>query len=665
MQDLFDTLQFKDDFIEETGEIIENLDKELLKLENNKNDTELLNSIFRSVHTLKGSAAFLNFVNIKELAHKLESIFDKLRNEKIEVDSDLMDIVFEGYDYLKMMFEKVIEENNDEINVEQLMEKIENIGKSKEKTTSDDNTVEKEKSKKDKSKKSKQTKENNENEEKTLDVEEEKSEILIKDEAKTIEQSEEQELNDDKEVSGKSETQLKKKGKDISKINKTTSIRVDTRRVDNLMNLVSELVTGRNRIVQVGKQFKSEELNESLNFIEKLVSDLQSSVMKIRMVPLEKVFSRFPRIVRDIKKSLGKKIDFEISGQETELDRVVSDEIYDPLMHMIRNAVDHGIEMPEEREANGKDRKGKIELTARQEDNFVYIEIIDDGKGIDADIIAKKAVEKELIEPGDIEKLSEYDIINLIFKPGFSTAETLSDVSGRGVGMDVVKSSIEKLGGIVDIITEKGKGSKFRIRLPLTLAIMHVLIIEVSDRKYAIPLNSVVETIRIDKSDIQTISGEELVFLRGKTLPIVYLSSVFDVEEYEKESEKLNVVVLGLGNNKVGLVIDDVFGKQEIVIKPLGKYLGKVKGVSGTTLLGDGNIIMIIDSNLIVSEGKSLSNKNSKVLKKKEIKTKTKILYVEDSKSMRNISKRILENNGYIVDLAKDGIEGIEKIKKK
>jgi two-component system chemotaxis sensor kinase CheA len=483
-----------------------------------------------------------------------------------------------------------------------------------------------------------------------LEVKEEKREAITKQDRSEI----------DKHKTG----EKNKKIREIKTKNQTMSIRVDTRRVDNLMNLVSELVTGRNRIVQVGKQFKSEELNESLSFIEKLVSDLQSSVMKIRMVPLEKVFSRFPRIVRDLKKTLGKEIKFEITGQETELDRVVSDEIYDPLMHMIRNAVDHGIEMPDVREVAGKSREGKIELTARQEDNFVYIEIIDDGKGIDYEVIARKAIENELLSEEEIEKLSEYDIINLIFKPGFSTAKTLSEISGRGVGMDVVKSSIEKLGGIVDIITEKGKGSRFRIRLPLTLAIMHVLIIEVSDRKYAIPLNSVVETIRIDKSEIQTISGEELVFLRGKTLPIVYLSSVFDVEEYEKESEKLNVVVLGLGNNKVGLVIDDMFGKQEIVIKPLGKYLGKVKGISGTTLLGDGNIIMIIDSNLIVSEGRSLSNSTNKVLKKKKLKVGNKILYVEDSKNMQKIGKRILENNGYIVELANDGIEGIEKIQK-
>lgn len=653
MQDLFDTSQFREDFIEETTEILDSLDKELIKLENEPDNTELLNSIFRAVHTLKGSSAFLNFLTIKELAHKIESVFDKLRNKNLILNSNIMDIILEGYDYFKLMLNKVIEEGTDKIDITLILEKLENINIKEDKKLENNkiNTT----------KKTNTKKKNDEVIKNDFEKEE-----LKKDSEEVLEEKYQEESNKNNNIEDDFGDD-NKFGNDFSKqVKGTHSIRVDTRRVDVLMNLVSELVTGRNRLIQVGKQFKSEDLDDSLFFIEKVVTEVQSAVMKIRMVPLEKVFSRFPRVVRDLEKKLNKKILFEIQGQETELDRVVSDEIYDPLLHMIRNAVDHGIEMPEVRLKNKKNEHGKIVLSAKQEDNFVYIEITDDGKGIDYKIIRDKAIKNGIITREQSEVMSEYDIINLIFNAGFSTAEQVSEVSGRGVGMDVVKSSIEKLGGIVDITTEIGKGSTFRIRLPLTLAIMQVLIIGIGNKKYAIPLNSVLETIRIEKQEIQTISGEEVIFLRGKTLPIVYLSSVFNIEEYEKNDTKLNIVVLGLGNSKVGLVIDEMYGKQEIVIKPLGKYLGKVKGITGTTILGDGTIIMILDSGLIVKEGRSYSKSNSNFAKIQKISKKSvNILYLEDSKSMQKMAKRILESNGYSIDMASDGIEGIKKIKNK
>lgn len=653
MQDLFDTSQFREDFIEETTEILDSLDKELIKLENEPDNTELLNSIFRAVHTLKGSSAFLNFLTIKELAHKIESVFDKLRNKNLMLNSSIMDIILEGYDYFKLMLNKVIEEGTDKIDITLILEKLENINIKEDKKV--------ESNKINTTKKTNIKKKNDEVIKNDFEKEE-----LKKDSEEVLEEKYQEESNKNNNIEDDFGDD-NKFGNDFSKqVKGTHSIRVDTRRVDVLMNLVSELVTGRNRLIQVGKQFKSEDLDDSLFFIEKVVTEVQSAVMKIRMVPLEKVFSRFPRVVRDLEKKLNKKILFEIQGQETELDRVVSDEIYDPLLHMIRNAVDHGIEMPEVRLKNKKNEHGKIVLSAKQEDNFVYIEITDDGKGIDYKIIRDKAIKNGIITREQSEVMSEYDIINLIFNAGFSTAEQVSEVSGRGVGMDVVKSSIEKLGGIVDITTEIGKGSTFRIRLPLTLAIMQVLIIGIGNKKYAIPLNSVLETIRIEKQEIQTISGEEVIFLRGKTLPIVYLSSVFNIEEYEKNDTKLNIVVLGLGNSKVGLVIDEMYGKQEIVIKPLGKYLGKVKGITGTTILGDGTIIMILDSGLIVKEGRSYSKSNSNFAKIQKISKKSvNILYLEDSKSMQKMAKRILESNGYSIDMASDGIEGIKKIKNK
>lgn len=625
MNDLFDMSQFTEDFIEESTEIIESLDKELLKLEKDPGDKELLNSIFRSMHTLKGSAGFLNFGTIKDLAHKLENLLDKLRNGKLKVNSKIMDALLSGLDYLKSMVKKVIEEQNDEIDIEEISELVRKIdseeieGKLKE-------TIKEEK--------------------------EELKEELKEEVNKKIDLIEDVlDLKVDEDIEIKTD---KKTNKSVS----VHSIRVDTRRIDIIMNQVSELVTGRNRLLQIGSKFRSEELNETAAFIGRITTELQSSVMEMRMVPLEKVFSRFPRVVRDLSKDLNKEVELEIKGQETELDRIVIEEVYDPLVHMLRNALDHGIENPNEREKNGKERTGRIEIDARQEENFVYIDISDDGAGMDYKKIRAKAIEKSVVTEDEINSMSENDIINLIFKPGFSTVDKISEVSGRGVGMDVVKNSIEKLGGIVEISTEIGMGSVFRIRLPLTLAIMQVLLISIYENKYAIPLNSVIETIRIDKEDIKTISGGEVIFLRNKPLPLVYLSSVFDIKESEKKSDKLNIVVLGSGDKKAGLVIDDMLGKQEIVIKPLGRYLGKVQGISGTAILGDGSIIMILDSSLIVRNGKSLVKKK-KVELKDQIKKNTRILYVEDSKSLQKMIKRSLEKKDFQVDVADNGADAL------
>ncbi|BDU50151.1 chemotaxis protein CheA [Haliovirga abyssi] len=592
MDENFDMSQFRGDFIEEANEIIEKLDKELLELEKAPKDYELINSIFRSIHTLKGSSAFLNFTVMGELAHKMESLLDKLRNKEMFVDEKIINILLEGIDKIKLMINDIMNNGNGEQNIDEVLKKIIELTEKK---------VVKENSKE-------------ENIERSIDTKIDKilenynqeniEEIKIKNSQKITSIEKEKNIGEEKK---KIESHL---------------IRVDTRKIDDIMNLVGELVTGRNRLLQIGSKFKSEELNENSNFISRLTTELQGSVMKMRMIPLEKVFNKFPRVVRDLSNKLNKKVEFEVSGQDTELDRVVSEEIYEPLVHMIRNALDHGIETPEERMANGKVATGLISINAKQEDNFVFIDIKDDGKGINSDIIRKKALEKGILTQKKIDNMGKYDIINLIFHPGFSTAEEITDISGRGVGMDVVKTSIGKLGGIVDVITEEGKGTTFRVRLPLTLAIMPVLIIGISDKKYAIPLNNVIETRRINKNEIQTISGEQLIFLREKTLNIVYLSSVFNIEEFEREEEKINLVIIGFGEKRVGLVIDEMLGKQEIVIKPLGKYLNNVSGISGTAILGDGNIIMILDSSLIVNKGKS--NVKMKKIKYKNIKNNGK-----------------------------------------
>lgn len=657
MSDMFDMSQFADDFIEEANEIMEHLDKELLELENKPSNKELLNSIFRSAHTLKGSAAFLNFVYIKELTHKMENLLDKLRNGEMVVTTIIMDTLFDSMDYLKKMLNNIMSGSNDEMDIHEIVAKLGDLGDGKiVERVSKIEVVSEKANVEEVNEDIKEEEEAIKKEEKGIDstaVTEEKVELAKK--------------SEEKHEHIKKEKEVKTEGEDVQ-VKGVNSIRVDTRRIDMMMNLVSELVTGRNRLLQIGTQFKSEELNETSGFIGRITTELQSAVMKIRMVPLERVFSRFPRVVRDLSRQLGKEINFIIKGQETELDKIVAEEIYDPLMHMVRNALDHGIETIEQRKVVGKNTVGTVSISARQEENFVYIEISDDGKGIDYKAIERKAIDKGILTPEEAAKMSEYEIINIIFKPGFSMAEKITEVSGRGVGMDVVKNSIEKIGGIVDIVTEKGKGSTFRIRLPLTLAIMQVLIIGVGGKKYAIPLNSVIESIRIDRSEIETISGGEAIFLRGKPLPVVYLNSVFSIDENTKGNQKLNIVVLGFGEKRAGLVIDDMYGKQEIVIKPLGKYLGKVKGITGTAILGDGSIIMILDSGLIVREGRSLNKKKSyEVTEKKNTGDVQKnsdisILFVEDSKSIQKVVKRSLENNGFKVEIADDGLVGLRKV---
>ncbi len=637
MKDEFDMSQFKDEFIKEVSDTLEAMEKELLELEKNPEDMELLNSIFRDAHTIKGSAAFLNFKYMRELTHKMENVLDELRNGKMKATAEIIDILFKCSDCLKQMVNNIIEGESDKFDIAGIVSEMVNIAAKK-------------------SEKSEEKKEEITKIEPEVIVE--KKENIKPENLENKETAEEKEQIEPEENVKKEEVQIKG----------INSIRVDTKRIDAIMNMVSELVTGRNRLLQIGRQFNSEELNETSIFIGKITTEIQSAVMKIRMVSLEKTFSRFSRIVRDLSKQVGKEVTLDIKGQETELDKIVSEEIYEPILHILRNALDHGIELREERIKAGKNPVGKISIFARQEDNFVYIDISDDGKGINAEQIKNKAVEKGILSKESAGKMYDYDLINLIFKPGFSTADKVSELSGRGVGMDVVKTSIEKIGGLVDIITERGKGSTFRIRLPLTLAIMQVLIIGVSGKKYAIPLNSVVESIRIEKNEIGTISGGEAIFLRGKPLPLVYLSSVFNIEEKEKNSSKLNIVVLGFGEKRAGLVIDEMLGKLEIVIKPLGSYLGKVKGISGTAILGDGSIIMILDSGVIVKEGKSLVKNREEVAKieKKMYFENSKdkalsILYVEDSQNLQKIVKREFGANGIKIETADDGLLGLRK----
>ncbi|ODA42526.1 chemotaxis protein CheA [Desulfosporosinus sp. BG] len=386
------------------------------------------------------------------------------------------------------------------------------------------------------------------------------------------------------------------------------TIRVDTVRMDNLINLVGEMVITRTRLVQIGLDLKAQyqtdnmvnSLNEANVYLGRLMNDLQESVMRLRMVAIGTVFSRFPRLVRDLAKKTGKEIELVLKGEDTELDKTVVEVIGDPLMHLIRNSVDHGIESPEERRAAGKPELGTVTLDAYHEGNHIAILISDDGAGLPLDKIRNIAVSKGLIV--EREELSERDIANLIFLPGFSTAEKVTDISGRGVGMDVVKKALNNLGGMVDITTRQGLGTTFTIRLPLTLAIIQALLVEVGEEIYAVPLSSVLETLLVNRMDIKTVGRLPMVQLRGNTLPLISLQEKFGLPAPETESSEVFVVVVGFGDKALGLIVDELRGQQEVVIKSLGDFLSNLPGIAGATILGDGKVTLILDIGSLIQD---------------------------------------------------------------
>ncbi|WP_302948007.1 chemotaxis protein CheA [uncultured Selenomonas sp.] len=378
------------------------------------------------------------------------------------------------------------------------------------------------------------------------------------------------------------------------KQHQSQSVRVDIEKLDTLMNLMGELVINKVRLEQIGQTHRMSDLMETLEQMDRVTGDLQNIVMKVRMVPVSAVFNRFPRMVRDVSKELGKEINLTIEGEETELDRTVIDEIGDPIMHLLRNSLDHGVESPDAREAKGKPRVGEVGLIARHEGNNVVIMITDDGAGIDASKIRRKAVEKGMITQDEADRLDDADAVRLIFLPGFSTAEKITDISGRGVGMDVVRSKIEALSGHVDVETHIDEGSIFKIKLPLTLAIIQAMLVRVQEEMYAIPLTSIDSTVNIEPTDIQTIQNKEVIVLRGEIIPIVRMEKALQVP-HVKDSEELFVVVVHAGEAKAGIVVDNLIGQQEIVIKTLGNLFAGLKLFGGATVLGDGRVALILD----------------------------------------------------------------------
>jgi two-component system chemotaxis sensor kinase CheA len=637
-------------FIVETKETLEKLDLDLVQLESAPEDADLLNEIFRSFHTVKGTSGFLGLVKMQALTHRLEDILNKLRKGESILNSRIMDGILGGYDALGDLLNIIENNKNEDFDTEAVIVILEAILKQMESgdfgdqssseesedlnTDMDDEEITDEEFDDDVAETELEISVDDFDE---LEIEkaflenskqihsENRSKLHITTDQPITEKTKEENNNNNEEIEielnlGRKtefkpiEQKIEKKNKpaEIKKItesnqNKTSveqSIRVDVERLDELLNLVSELVLGRNRLAQlnadVSASYEGTEiarnLGDTARQIDLLTTELQLAVMKTRMIRIGKVFNRFPRLVRDLSRETGKNINLEIKGEKTELDKTLIEEINDPLVHLIRNSVDHGIETPEERKRIGKDPTGTITLSAEHEGNHIIISIIDDGKGINPEVIIAKAISKGIISKDKADELSKQEIFNLIFAPGFSTAEKVTNVSGRGVGMDVVKTNVARLRGIIEIDSEVGKGTKINIKLPLTLAIIQGLLVKVTGQTIILPLSSVIEVVKVPREEIYMVNRTECIKLRERILPLINIDHLlYHSNNFNEDKEKQFVVVIGLAEKRYGIKVDDLVGQKEIVIKSLGKYLGNIDGVAGSTIMGDGTVVMIAD----------------------------------------------------------------------
>lgn len=602
---LEDMKEIIDEFMIEAEEIIAKLDADMVKLEKQSSDLNLLNEIFRGAHTIKGTSGFLGFDRLSEFTHKMEDVLNKLRKGEIIINADIMDVLLESIDTLKGLLEETKSKGDALIDLSPIKAKLVAVDNG----TFSEVAALVEKKKGAKASATKKTTNGKKNAPVIAAIdpvaEQVKStlpEAPAEMPASTVDLSDD--INVESIAARPDPAQMKQSQDQRRPVDST--IRVDVERLDSLMNIMGELVLGRNALVQlagrINGNFEGEPLIDELNHVTSqmnfVTSELQMAVMKMRMLPVGKVFNKFPRVVRDLSRSLEKDIELIISGEETELDKSVIEEIGDPLVHLIRNAVDHGIEQPAEREAAGKPRCGRVELIASQEGSNIVIKVVDDGAGLDAQKLRSKAVERGLSTQEEVSRMSDREVFNFIFNPGFSLAKRVTDVSGRGVGMDVVRTNIEKLKGIVNIESELGKGTSFIIKLPLTLAIVQGLLVENGADLYILPLSSVLETVKVSMNDIYSINNREVIRLRDTVLPIIDLNRMFfPINQHEKlrNLEHSYVVVLSQGERRLGIVVDRLIGQEEVVIKSLGEFLGTTPGIAGATILGDGRVRLIVD----------------------------------------------------------------------
>ncbi len=623
----FDKEEFVAYFRDEAEELLQQIDGDLLRLEefvdSGQADPEIVNSLFRALHTIKGSSGMLGFTEVQGLAHKLENLCDLLRKERMPLSEGSVEFLFSGRDFLTDLVQAAIGQSAPPSGLNEFTGRLDQFVAIYNETS---NVIEGKAPDRSEGATPVGSEPMNEAEIAAFEAEIER---MLAEAAATAaptapatpaESAAAPSAATAKAVParGNGESADAKKGSAQGKRSSLAqTIRVDIDRLDALLNLVGELVINRTRISDIattlGRLMGDRALNASIGLIGPLSKDLadsaallarttneiQESIMKVRMVPIGQVFDRFPRTVRDVAKARGKEVQLQISGADTDLDKTIVDEVGEPLMHLLRNCVDHGIEAPDERERQGKPRMGTISLNAYHEGNQIIIEISDDGGGINLDKVRAKAIKNGLI--GTEDRLTDRELIELIFTPGFSTAEEVSDVSGRGVGMDVVKRNITKLKGIFDVDSAPGQGTRFTIKLPLTLAIIQALLVRVVDELYAIPLDSVIESQRVEMPDVRTVHGSEVITLRGQVVPLLRIADFFELGG-ERDPEKVMIVIVGLQGRQVGLVVDSFEGEQEIVIKPLSDVVGRIPGISGATILGNGSISLIIDVHSLVSD---------------------------------------------------------------
>lgn len=677
-----DINQYLEMFIEESKEHLQACNDHLLELEKNPQDLSIVNEVFRSAHTLKGMSATMGYEDIANLTHKMENVLDEIRNSRLNVTPELLDVVFVAVDQLEEMVFNIAEGGDGKLNVEEtvrklheietgeievaatvvnnvsstslenyltyddyemtviqqsaeqnyfsyeisiklredcllkaarvymvfeLLEKMGDVIKSSpsvEKLEDEDFdeqfyvafvTTE---TQADVQKKLMKVSEVTEVIVNTVSLEQLKkrqSEAFEKEGSTVIELQTEEKPTTEVKASGEKQVATKN-----NQTHGNKTIRVNIERLDILMNLFEELVIDRGRLQSISENLHDSELEETVERMARITGDLQNIILTMRMVPVDTVFNRFPKMVRQLARDLNKKINLQVIGADTELDRTVIDEIGDPLVHLIRNSLDHGIESPEIRKAKGKPEEGTVILRAYHSGNHVFIEIEDDGAGISRERVLKKAIAKNIVTPEAATAMSDKQVAELILSSGFSTAEVISDVSGRGVGLDVVKTTIESLGGSIEISSTEGQGSLFSIQLPLTLSIISVMLVELGEEIFAVPLSSIIETAIIRSSDILNAHNQKVIDFRGKVVPLVFLEEVFEVPHERLEEEFHSVVLVRKGDKMAGLVVDSFIGQQEIVLKTLGTYLSSVFAISGATILGNGKVALIIDCNALI-----------------------------------------------------------------
>ncbi|MGG0657955.1 chemotaxis protein CheW [Rummeliibacillus pycnus] len=681
-----DTNQYLEVFIDESKEHLQSCNENLLALEQNPHDLAIVNEIFRNAHTLKGMSATMGFEDLADLTHKMENVLDAIRNEKISVTPEILDVVFESVDHLEAMIDDIANGGDGKHDVSATVAKLKQIENGEPINGAEIDAEEVLANSAVSSAEALQYDEfeltviqqSHEQDFNTYEIAVHLREDCLLKAARvfmvfdilekigdviksspSVERLEEEQFDNDffvAVVTKDSATDVQKKLLKVSEVEKITvtpidyyaivkketavtvaeeaptqqvaqnstlqastktapkketekkpthanskTIRVNIERLDILMNLFEELVIDRGRLQSIATELNHSELNETVERMSRISGDLQNIILTMRMVPVETVFNRFPKMVRQLTRDLHKKVDLEIIGAETELDRTVIDELGDPLVHLIRNALDHGVESPEVRKAAGKPEEGKVVLRAYHSGNHVFIELEDDGAGINREKVLEKAISRGIVSPEVGSSMTDNQVNELILASGFSTADVISDISGRGVGLDVVKSTIESLGGNITIDSTEGRGSLFSIQLPLTLSIISVMLVEIEKEIYAIPLSSIIETSIIRNSDIMNAHNQKVIDFRGKVVPLVFLEEIFEVpREESKDNEFHSVVLVRKGEKMAGLVVDSFIGQQEIVLKSLGNYLTNVFAISGATILGNGKVALIVDCNSLI-----------------------------------------------------------------